>query len=159
MFYLLSLNVHNLRMCYLVVTYCLLNVYLCFPREAWDLDLVRETTTKPAPWKSLGRQFSGARRGGPVTQWALRAGISTHAAVSARFPGLEKASGGLWGHQGVYGDHFGVTLWVMNFTQVCRNWTKIPPLKSARRALARGDNEKLWNLHLIWVFDEKLKQM
>ena len=38
------------------------------------------TTTKPAPpWKSLGRQFSGARRGGPVTQWALRVGISTHA--------------------------------------------------------------------------------
>ena len=29
----------------------------------------------------LGRQFSGARRGGPVTQWALRAGISTHTAV------------------------------------------------------------------------------
>ena len=43
----------------------------------------------------LGRQFSGARRGGPVTHWVLRAGISTHAAVSEHFPGLEKTSGAL----------------------------------------------------------------
>ena len=93
-------------------------IMLWFPREARDLDLVREHhhhhhgralgesflalgggSRDAMGW--LGRQFSGARRGGPMTQWALRAGISTHAAVSARFPGLEKASGGLWGHQGV----------------------------------------------------------
>ena len=82
-----------------------------FPREARDLDLVREHhhhhhgralgdsflalgggSRDAMGW--LGRQLSGARRGGPVTQWALRAGISTHAAVSARFPAWKR-------HQGV----------------------------------------------------------
>ena len=49
-------------------------------RGIWIWCARTTTTTKPAPpWKSLGRQFSGARRGGPVTQWALRVGISTHA--------------------------------------------------------------------------------
>ena len=71
---------------------------MCFPREARDLDLVREHhhhhhgralgdsflalgggSRDAMGW--LGRQLSGARRGGPVTQWALRAGISTHTAV------------------------------------------------------------------------------
>ncbi len=32
---------------------------------------------------------------------------------------------------------------LMNFTQVCRNFKKIPPSKSSRQPLARGDNERL----------------
>ena len=63
-------------------------------RGIWIWCVTAPTPPTP-PWKSLGRQFSGARGGavtqcgglgdsfwrseaGTVTQWALRAGISTH---------------------------------------------------------------------------------
>ena len=104
-------------------------------------------------WRSEGRACDavGASRG----NYHTCSGIGTFSGLGKGIRGSMGSSGGLWGS---FWGHFGVTLWVMNFTQVCRNWTKIQPLKSSRRALARGDNERLWNLHLIWVFDEKLKQ-
>ena len=60
--------------------------YGLFPREARDLDLVRENhhhhhhhhqTTMEEPWETVFWRSEG----GTVTQWALRAGISTHAVV------------------------------------------------------------------------------